>query len=41
VNPEEKTKELMGISSEIYNQNVDMINNVLYGAQDYAVIGKK
>jgi 2-polyprenyl-3-methyl-5-hydroxy-6-metoxy-1,4-benzoquinol methylase len=26
---------------EISNQNIDMINNALYGAQDYAVIGKK
>ncbi|AKB19735.1 MULTISPECIES: bifunctional 2-polyprenyl-6-hydroxyphenol methylase/3-demethylubiquinol 3-O-methyltransferase UbiG [unclassified Methanosarcina] len=26
---------------EVHNQNVDMLNNILYGAQDYAVIGKK
>lgn len=26
---------------EISNRNIDMINNALYGAQDYAVIGKK
>jgi 2-polyprenyl-3-methyl-5-hydroxy-6-metoxy-1,4-benzoquinol methylase len=26
---------------EICNQNIDLINNALYGAQDYAVIGKK
>ncbi|HEY3361933.1 MAG TPA: methionine biosynthesis protein MetW [Methanosarcina sp.] len=26
---------------ETYNQNIDMLNNTLYGAQDYAVIGKK
>ncbi len=26
---------------ETYNQNIDMLNNVLYGPQDYAVIGKK
>ena len=26
---------------EICNQNIGMINNALYGAQDYAVIGKK
>lgn len=26
---------------EIQNQNIDMLNNILYGAQDYAVIGKK
>lgn len=26
---------------EIYNKNIDLINNALYGAQDYAVIGKK
>jgi len=24
-----------------YNQNIDMLNNILYGAQDYMVIGKK
>jgi 2-polyprenyl-3-methyl-5-hydroxy-6-metoxy-1,4-benzoquinol methylase/predicted O-methyltransferase YrrM len=33
----EKLKLMIGI----YNQNIDMINNALYGAQDYAVIGKK
>ena len=26
---------------EIYNHNIDMLNNFLYGAQDYLVIGKK
>lgn len=26
---------------EIYNRNIDILNNRLYGAQDYAVIGKK
>ncbi len=26
---------------EAHNQNIDMLNNILYGAQDYAVIGKK
>ncbi len=26
---------------EAHNQNVEMLNNILYGAQDYAVIGKK
>ncbi|AKB45252.1 methyltransferase domain-containing protein [Methanosarcina vacuolata] len=26
---------------EISNQNIDMINEALYGAQDYAIIGKK
>lgn len=26
---------------EISNRNIDMVNNALYGAQDYAVIGKK
>ena len=34
---EEREKEFL----EIYNRNVDMINNALYGAQDFAVIGKK
>jgi O-antigen chain-terminating methyltransferase len=26
---------------EVYNGNIDMLNNILYGAQDYMVIGKK
>ena len=26
---------------EIYNHNVDLLNNLLFGAQDYAVVGKK
>jgi len=26
---------------EVYNYNIDMLNNVLYGPQDYVVIGKK
>jgi len=26
---------------DVYNHNVDMLNTVLFGAQDYAVIGKK
>ena len=26
---------------EVYNHNIDMLNNILYGAQDYMVIGKK
>ncbi len=26
---------------EVYNQNVEMLNSILYGAQDYAVTGKK
>ena len=26
---------------EIYNHNIEKLNNILYGAQDYAVIGKK
>jgi O-antigen chain-terminating methyltransferase len=26
---------------EVYNHNVDMLNSILFGAQDYAVIGKK
>ncbi len=34
---EEKSKHMI----EICNHNIDMINNALYGAQDYAVIGKK
>jgi len=38
---EGEKKELMRRFAEIYDQNVDMINSVLYGAQDYAIIGKK
>lgn len=26
---------------EIYNQNIEMLNNILYGAQDYAIVGKR
>jgi len=26
---------------EIYNQNTDILNNILFGPQDYAIIGKK
>ena len=26
---------------EVYNHNIDMLNNILYGPQDYVVIGKK
>ncbi len=28
-------------AKEIYNHNIDMLNNILYGPQDYAAIGKK
>jgi O-antigen chain-terminating methyltransferase len=34
---EERNKQPM----EVYNHNIDMLNNILYGAQDYMVIGKK
>jgi 2-polyprenyl-3-methyl-5-hydroxy-6-metoxy-1,4-benzoquinol methylase len=27
--------------AEIYNRNIDLLNGILYGARDYAVIGKK
>lgn len=26
---------------DVYNRNIEMLNNTLYGAQDYAMIGKK
>lgn len=26
---------------DVYNHNIDKLNNILYGAQDYAVIGRK
>jgi O-antigen chain-terminating methyltransferase len=29
------------LMTEIYNQNIDILNNRLFGPQDYAVIGKK
>ena len=38
---EREKRELLGSFAGIYDHNVDMINNVLYGAQDYAIIGKK
>ncbi|OEU43924.1 hypothetical protein BGV40_01310 [Methanosarcina sp. Ant1] len=34
---EEWVKNYLGT----YNQNIEKLNNILYGAQDYAVIGKK
>lgn len=34
-------KEIDKVMFETYNQNIDMLNNTLYGPQDYAVIGKK
>ncbi|HOV51321.1 MAG TPA: methionine biosynthesis protein MetW [Methanothrix sp.] len=27
--------------AEVYNHNIDMLNSILYGPQDYALIGKK
>lgn len=49
VSPDTKLKKLPNLEDadenkpmiEISNQNIDMINDALYGAQDYAVIGKK
>lgn len=29
------------LQAEIYNRNLDLLNGTLYGAQDYAMIGKK
>lgn len=29
------------LQAEIYNRNVDLLNGTLYGAQDYAMVGKK
>ncbi len=40
----EWTSEMNGSEKkniEVYNHNVEMLNTVLFGAQDYAVIGKK
>ncbi len=34
---EENDKHLM----DVYNHNIDLLNDLLYGAQDYVVIGKK
>jgi len=28
-------------NAEIYNQNTDILNNILFGPQDYAIMGKK
>jgi O-antigen chain-terminating methyltransferase len=50
VSDEMRLKKLPGISNldeparrnvEVYNHNIDVLNTVLFGAQDYAVIGKK
>jgi O-antigen chain-terminating methyltransferase len=41
VNLGEGVEEFRRRFIEIYNKNVNMMNGVLYGAQDYAVIGKK
>lgn len=49
VSPEMKLKKFPNLEDtdqdksmiDISNQNIDMINDALYGAQDYAVIGKK
>ena len=38
---EEEKRGQMGSFAAIYDHNVDMITNILYGAQDYAIIGKK
>jgi O-antigen chain-terminating methyltransferase len=34
---EEKEREMIGV----YNYNIEKLNGILYGHQDYAVIGKK
>jgi O-antigen chain-terminating methyltransferase len=50
VSEEGKLKKITKISEcdetsqknvEIYNNNIELLNTVLFGAQDYAVIGKK
>jgi len=50
VSDESRLKKITDISEsdeaaqkniEIYNHNIEMLNTVLFGAQDYAVIGKK
>lgn len=33
--------EIDKYQTQIYNQNIEKLNNILYGAQDYAIIGKK
>lgn len=38
---EETTNDREKQDKEIYNHNIDMLNNILYGPQDYAAIGKK
>jgi O-antigen chain-terminating methyltransferase len=36
-----KLDEASRENSEVYNHNIERLNSVLFGAQDYAVIGKK
>ena len=50
VSEENRLKKISNVSSldetaqkniEVYNNNIEILNTVLFGAQDYAVIGKK
>jgi O-antigen chain-terminating methyltransferase len=39
--PNEGATDLERHQVDIYNRNIEMLNATLYGAQDYAMIGKK
>lgn len=41
VSPEGEMDPEMKVFLESYNRNIELLNGILYGAQDYAVIGKK
>lgn len=40
INLKDFNEELRGLL-DIYNKNIDMLNNLLFGAQDYVVVGRK
>jgi O-antigen chain-terminating methyltransferase len=37
----ESPEEGLWLSTDIYNRNIGLLNNILFGPQDYAMIGKK
>lgn len=39
--PNEGVTDIERHQVDVYNRNIEMLNNTLYGAQDYAMIGKK
>ncbi|WP_250986458.1 class I SAM-dependent methyltransferase [Methanoculleus oceani] len=38
---EERVNEAERLQADIYNRNIGLLNETIYGAQDYAVVGKK